>query len=134
MIVLSVGFFFLAAALIVDDFKQSQGLDVDTSFRDDFNFESSLNTTAGKIKEGAEQLTDPNNGYDLLEGGFQIIWNSIILVPVAIFDALRFAGIAISKIGGGIGIPSEVISYGLTALLIVIVFSFISWWHSKEKV
>lgn len=130
--VLLIGLIITTVGFIVSDFEtQYPEVDVNTSsWSGKWNYADDLNASVTSIKEKFEVLGDPELGwFAKLAEGITAIPEAVILVAKSMFSATVKGVIIITDVGFLVGIPPQIYSIGIVALIIIIVFKLVEWWR-----
>ena len=130
--ILLIGLIITTVGFIVSDFEtQYPEVDVNTSsWSGKWNYADDLNESVTSIKEKFEVLGDPERGwFSKLAEGITAIPEAVILVAKSMFSATVKGVLIITEVGLLAGIPIEIYSIGIVALIIIIVFKLVEWWR-----
>ena len=137
MIVLLVGLVFTIFGLIIVDLQSQYPNNIDNSTWTDLYDESYtryINESATSLQTDLEEISDEDYWFTNVAQGVVAIPNAILSV-FGIIIASMGNGISIFVDAGGIfGIPTPVMAFGVLALIVIVVFSLINWWHSRTPV
>ena len=133
-VILVVGLTFAVIGSIVDDFEDSYpDIDVNTSWSDEYDYSERVNDTVYDIKEDFDVITDEDKGwFERLGAGVTAIPEAIIVVPSIIFKTFVYAVTIMTDVGEEVGIPPFVITFGVVALIVGIIFILVSYWRRYE--
>ena len=131
LVVLAIGLVFATVANIIHDLQiQYPEVEVDTSWENEYDYTEELNESASGIKSRFDKIGDEDVGwFSQLTAGITAIPLAIIFIPVVIFKTMKFAVIIFSSVATDIGIPAFVQVFGVVAIIIVITFALLSFWH-----
>lgn len=98
----------------------------------DESYTSQINESASSLQADLEEISDEDNWFTNVAQGVIAIPNAILSVFSIIIASMVNGGKIFIEAGAVGGIPTPVMIFGTVALMIVVVFSLINWWHSKS--
>ncbi len=134
LLILVVGLSFSLVGSIIHDFEtQYPDVDVNTTWEDDYDYAERINTSVYGIRKEFAIIGDEDTGwFSKIAAGITAIPKAIIAVPVVLFQTIGYAINIISDIPNIIGVPSYVIYTGIVALIVVVLFGLVSFWHRSK--
>jgi len=131
LIVLMVGLVFAIVGSIVSDFgTQYPDIIINKSWEDQYNYADEINESVISLKEKFDIIGDEDVGwFSKLAAGITAIPIAIITVPVVLFKTVSYGITIITSLGTEIGVPAFVTYFAIIAILIIIVFALVSFWH-----
>jgi len=134
MIILVVGLCFGIVGSIVNDLEtQYPDVDINSSWEDKYNYQSSVEDDTTLLQSMLEYMSNENTGWMLkaLVG--------VAAIPVAVYTAILtmitamgYGIVIFSGVATDIGVPGFVISIGITALTVLIIWGLISWYRRSK--
>lgn len=134
MMILMIGLVFTIFGLIINDMQQQYSNDIDNSSWTEFYDESytnQINESATSLQEDLEEISDEDNWFTNVAQGVVAIPNAILSVFGIIISSMVNGVKIFIEAGNVFGIPTAVMVFGVVALIVMIVFSLVNWWHSK---
>ena len=131
LVVLAIGLCFALVGNVVNDFETYYpDINVDTAWEDEYNYVEELNDSVSLVINGFNKIKDTKLGwFSEVTATIVAIPLAIIVLPGVIFSTLKYTGIIFTSVANEIGIPDYVIWFGSVAIIVVITFSLISFWH-----
>jgi len=131
LVVLTIGLCFALVGYVVNDFEvYYPDINVDTAWEDDYDYVNEINSSMGGVQEKFDKIADEDIGwFSQITTGIVAIPIVIIAMPVVIFKTIKYAILIFSSVATNIGIPPFVQLFGTLAIIIVITFALISFWH-----
>ena len=126
-----VGLIFAVVASILSDFEtQYPDVMINKSWEEKYDYVDEINESVISLKEKFDIIGDEDIGwFSKLAAGITAVPIAIVTVPVVLFKTVSYGIIIITSLGEEIGIPSFVIYFAVVAILIIIVFALVSFWH-----
>lgn len=134
MMILMIGLVFTIFGLIINDMQQQYSNDIDNSSWTEFYDESytnQINESATSLQEDLEEISDEDHWFINVAQGVVAIPNAILSVFGIIISSMVNGVKIFIEAGNVFGIPTAVMVFGVVALIVMIVFSLVNWWHSK---
>lgn len=135
MVVLIIGLAFAIIGSIVGDMEQAYPeIDVNTSWETGYNYTGDIEAAINPLKTQFEILGDEEEAWfpKKLVAIVAAIPAAIISIPAVIIVTMAHGVSIMSKAGSEVGIPPFVISIGIVALTIIIIFAIASFWHRSK--
>ncbi len=134
LLILVVGLSFSLVGSIIHDFEtQYPEVNVNTTWEDDYDYSSEINESVYGIKTRFDIIGSEETGwFSKLTAGISAVPLAIIFIPVVIFKTMAYAINIISSIPKIISVPPYVIIFGIVALIVVILFGLVSFWHRSK--
>jgi len=131
MMILVIGLVFSVIGSIVGDFQtQYTNSTVNTDWAEDYDYSKEINSSVSNLKIQLEKLDDENVGwFEKLGAGITAIPFAVIAAVDVILESASFGINIVADLGAEFGVPSSVIFFGVTALIIAVVFMLISFWR-----
>ncbi len=131
LIILMVGLIFSVVASIISDFEtQYPEITINKSWEEKYSYIDEINESVISLKEKFDIIGDEDIGwFSKLTAGITAIPIAIVTVPVVLFKTVSYGIIIITSLGEEIGIPAFVIYFAIVAIIIIIVFALVSFWH-----
>ena len=127
-ILLVIAFAFTSIALIVGDFRTNYPeVNVSTeSYESKYNYQQQVNGTFLDLSTQLEKIGES-------EGGWKI-WEAIIALPIAVVAvilqvilSIPYLGAILSGVANDLGVPSSIITIGLTAIMAAVIIMLIKF-------
>jgi len=134
MSLLAIGFVLVVVGLFVSDMEQyyPEANINDSSWAGKYNYQEEINASVSDIQSEFEEMGNAENWWTVLGVGFVAFAKAIFLIPQTIFLGITKGTFVVSGIGEFAGAGALVV-YGITALIVVVVFSFITWWRKFKE-
>lgn len=133
MMLLLVGFVFVAAGIIISDMEtQYPDIDINSSWQGKYDYSLEINESAGKIEEKFKAIEEEERGWLKFLVGIAAIPTAIIQTMKIILLSMTKGIVVVTGIGSDIGIPPAIIVFGIIALIIAIIFSIVKFWRKEE--
>ena len=134
LIILMTGLIFAVVGSVVNDFATYYpDVQINTSWEDEYNFADTLNDSVSGIKEKFDTIEDEDAGwFSKIAAGITAVPLAIITVPRVIFETIGTGIAIISDLGAVIGIPQFVITISIIAIIIIVLFALVSFWHRSK--
>lgn len=134
-IILLVGLVFTIFGLVIADFQTQYPTEtVDNStwigFYDE-NYTQQINESSLRLQANLEEISDEDNWFTNVGQGLVVIPNAVLNVFGILIASMSNGAKIFIQSGVIFGIPTAVMVFGTVALIVLIVFSLINWWHSK---
>ena len=126
-----VGLVFAVVASIISDFEtQYPDVTINKSWEEQYNYADEINDSVISLKEKFDLIGDEDIGwFSKLAAGITAVPIAIVTVPVVLFKTVSYGITIISSLGTEIGVPAFVTYFAVIAILIIIVFGLVSFWH-----
>lgn len=136
MIILTVGLCFAMVGSVINDFEvQYPDVDINTSWEDEYDYTNEINESISGLKDKFDIIADEDEGwFSKLTAGISAVPKAIIVVPVVIFQTISYGLIILVKIGNEVGIPSFVIVFATVAIILIVIFKLVAFWHRSREV
>jgi len=134
LIILVVGLSFALVASVISDFEtQYPEVDVNTTWEDDYDYTEEINESVYGIKTRFDIVGNEETGwFSKLTVGISAIPLAIIFIPVVIFKTMTYAIEILSNVAVDIGVPPFVIIFAIIALIVIILFGLVAFWHRSK--
>jgi hypothetical protein len=146
VILLFVSFVFLSVGIIVSDIEKNypdtyesdyENQENITTLQERYSFEDNIETEMEILKDRLESFSQAETGWETFKAvvGMIPVPFVIMYVPAKVIGLTLVNGyLLIEDAGSILGIPKGVIGIGVVALLVIVIFKLISWWHAKERI
>ena len=135
MMILMVGLVFTIFGFIISDLQQQYpDNDIDNSSWIGFysqEYTEQINESATSLQRDLEQISDESNWFTKIGQGIIAIPNAVLQVFSIIIASMVNGAKIFIEAGSVFGIPTAIMVFGTVALIVVLVFSLINWWHSR---
>lgn len=129
LMILVVGLIFAIVGSIVSDFEtQYPDVEVNKSWSSKYDFSSEINEIVSPLKTRFETITD-TGWFSRIEAGITAVPIAIITVPAVLFKTVSYGITIFSGVGADVGIPPAIITFGIIAILVIIIFALVAFWR-----
>ncbi len=134
LIVLTIGFSFSLVGSVIYDFEtQYPEVDVNSTWENAYNYADEINESVYDLKVKFDIIGSEDIGwFSKIAAGITAIPKAIIAVPVVLFKTMVYAINIFSDISATIGLPPFVVPFGIVAIIVVILFGLVSFWHRSK--
>jgi len=134
LIVLMIGLCFAIVGSVIGEFKTSYpDVDVNTSWSNKYNYADEISDSMSGLQEKFATISDPDAGWFAKVGaGIIAIPNVVIAIPTVLVKTISYITTIVSDVGAELKIPGFVIALGVTAMIVIIMFGLISFWHRSQ--
>lgn len=134
LIILMTGLCFAIVGSIVNDFAvYYPDVQINTSWETKYNYANSINQSVSGVKERFDIIEDEDTGwFTKLTAGIEAVPLAIITVPRVMFETIATGFTIVSDLGKEIGIPPFVITITIIAIIIIVLFALVSFWHRSK--
>ncbi len=131
LLVLIVGLVFAVVASILSDFEtQYPDVIINKSWEEQYDYADEINESIISLKDKFDIIGDEDIGwFSKLAAGITAVPIAIVTVPVVLFKTISYGITIITSLGTEIGVPAFVTYFAVIAILIIIVFALVSFWH-----
>jgi len=140
MVLLFVSFVVAAVGMIVSDiesnYPEMSSKAEFVELKEKYSFEDNIKTEMEFLRNQINKFSDADTAWEKFIGvvGMVPIPFVIMYMPLKVLTlSLNNGYYLIEDIGATVGVPPPIIAIGTIALLVIIIFKLISWWHAKEK-
>jgi len=132
--ILMVGLVFAIVASILSDFEtQYPNIIVNKSWEEQYNYADEINESVISLKEKFDIIGDDDIGwFSKLTAGITAVPIAIITVPAVLFKTISYGITIVTSLGTEIGVPAFVTYFAIVAILIIIIFALVSFWHRSK--
>ena len=134
-IILMVGLVFASIGSIVNDFEtEYPEIDVNTSWATDFNYVDEINESVAPLQEKLALITSEDEGwFTKISAGITAIPRVLVFVPSVIFTTMGYGLTIFTQVSSDMGVPSFVVLFATTAIIVIIIFKLISWFQTRSR-
>lgn len=132
MMVLSVGLVFVIVGSITDDFETYYDVEVNETLGGNYDYSGRINASVSGLIKNFEAMDEGERSWFV---------GTLYAIPLAIFSVISSVFISgvysiniFTNIGSKIEIPLEIIAIGVTVIMIIIVFSVVSFWRRYKAI
>ena len=131
LVILAIGLVFATVGSVISDLKvQYPEVNPDTSWENQYDYSEEINKSLEGLQIRFEIIGDEDKGwFSQIAAGITAVPLAIIFIPVIIFKTIVYAVKIFGSVATDIGIPQFVQFFGVVAILIVIIFALVSFWH-----
>ena len=133
--VLVIGFVLITVGLFVSDLEGNypDANINDSTWAGKYDYQEDLNDSVSSIKRDFETMADAESWWTIMGAGFVAFAKAIFLIPTTLFLGLGKGVLIITGMGEFFAVDAQIVAYAITSLLIIIVFSFITWWRRFKE-
>jgi len=127
LFVLMVGAVFTGITLIINDMESYNNVGIDQSlWEDQYNYSSEVNADIASVTEAIENIDKATGGWKLFLAA-AVIPVAVVQGVLLIFSTLSHGTSIVTGIAIDLGIPEELIAFGIMGLVVIFVFVIIDW-------
>ena len=127
---LTIGLIFTIVGLIINDNETEYGVDIDSSWEDEWDYSTEINSSVHSLKDKFDTISDEEEGwFTRISAGIVAIPEAVIFVPRVILQTLGNSLNFVAGAGEVIGIPPEIITFGIIAVIVGVIFALVAYWR-----
>ncbi len=125
--------FALVGAIITDLETNYPEVDINSTWEDDYDYTEEINKSTYGLKTRFDDIGDEDAGWwTRITAGITAIPLAVIFVPSIIIKTLIYSVEIFTNIAKAVGIPPFVVVFGIVAILVIMMFGLIAFWHRSK--
>lgn len=130
MIVLLVSLVFSILGNITGDMEDYYDVEVNHTLGEDYDYAGRINKSVYGIKNNFDTISDEDAGwFSKIGAGITAIPEAVITVVSVLFTSMGYGIQILTGIGSELAVPAAVVSTAIVGLIVIVVFSIVSYWR-----